>query len=64
MGAVADLSFIGAPTDDAVRTASYIGGLILTRRQKAALLKDYLAERGQALTPEIRRAADAYVEAL
>jgi hypothetical protein len=64
MGKVDDLSFIGAPIDDAVRTASFIGGMILTRRQKAGLLKDYLQEKGLSLTAEIRKGADAYVEAL
>jgi hypothetical protein len=64
MGKVADLSYIGAPVDDPVRTAAFIGGMILTKRQKAALLKDYLSEKGVTLSAEIRRAADAYVEAL
>ena len=64
MGKVADLGFVGAPVDNAAMTAAFIGGMILTKRQKAALLKDYLGEKGLSLTPEIRRAADAYVEAL
>jgi hypothetical protein len=64
MGAVADLLFIGAPTDDPIRTATFIGGLVLTRRQKAALLKDYLQEKGLILSPELKRAAGNYVEAL
>ena len=64
MGAVADLEYIGAPVVDPVRTAGFIGGMILTRRQKAALLKDYLLEKSLAISPDIRRAADAYVEEL
>jgi hypothetical protein len=59
-----DLRFIGAPVDDPVRTAAFIGGMILTKRQKAALLKDYLLEVGRSLDAEIRRAAEAYAEAL
>lgn len=64
MGKVDDLSFVGAPVDNPVSTAGFIGGMILTKRQKAALLKDYLLEKGLVITTEIRRAADAYVEAL
>lgn len=64
MGKVADLSFIGAPVSDPVLTAAFIGGMILTKRQKAALLKDYLSEKGLSLTAEVRRAADPYAEAL
>jgi hypothetical protein len=64
MGKVADLNYIGAPVDDPVRTAAFVGGMILTKRQKAALLKDYLSEKGVPLSAEIRRAADSYVEAL
>jgi hypothetical protein len=64
MGKVADLGFVGAPVDDPVMTAAFIGGMILTKRQKAALLKDYLSEKGVSLSAEIRRAADSYVEAL
>lgn len=64
MGAVADLGFIGAPVDSPVQTAAFIGGMILTKRQKASLLKDYLGEKGVALSAEIRRAADAYADAL
>jgi hypothetical protein len=64
MSVQADLGFLGAPIANPVSTASFIGGLILTRRQKASLLKDYLAEIGQSLTDEIRRAADAYADAL
>lgn len=64
MSKVDDLRFIGAPVDNPVSTAGFIGGMILTKRQKASLLKDYLQEKGVSLNSEIRRAADAYVEAL
>ena len=64
MGKRDDLSFMGAPVDNPVATAGFIGGLILTKRQKAALLKDYLTESGKALSDEVRRAADAYADAL
>lgn len=64
MGKIDDLRYVGAPVDDAVKTAAFIGGMILTKRQKAALLVDYLREKGLSLTAEVRRAADAYAEAL
>ena len=64
MPKIDDLRFIGAPVDDPRLTAAFIGGMILTKRQKAALLKDYLLEKGVSLDVGIRRAADAYVEAL
>lgn len=64
MPAIQDLEFIGAPVADPVQTAAFIGGMILTRRQKAALLKDYLTQKGAALTDEVRKAADAYADAL
>ncbi len=64
MAAVADLRFIGAPVEDAVATARFIAGLVLTRRQKASLLKEFLAERGFPLSDEVRAAADPFVEAL
>lgn len=64
MPKIDDLRFIGAPVDDPVQTARFIGGMILTKRQKAALLKDYLIEKGLGISTEIRHAADAYVEAL
>lgn len=64
MATIDDLRFIGAPVDDPRATAQFIGGMILTRRQKAALLKEYLREKGLVISTEIRRAADAYVEAL
>lgn len=64
MGKIADLQFVGAPVDSPAMTASFIGGMILTKRQKAGLLKDYLQEKGLSLTAEIRKGADAYVESL
>ena len=64
MGKIADLQYIGAPVEDPVRTAAFIGGMILTKRQKAALLKDYLGEKRVSIDAAIRGAADAYVEAL
>jgi hypothetical protein len=45
-------------------TAAFIGGMILTKRQKASLLKDYLSEKGLSIDAGIRRAADSYAEAL
>jgi hypothetical protein len=64
MGKVDDLLYIGAPVSDPVQTAAFIGGMILTKRQKAGLLKEYLQEKGLSLSAEIRKGADAYVEAL
>ncbi len=64
MGALEDLRFIGAPTEDPVATARFIAGLVLTRRQKAALLKEYLAQRNLPLSDEVRAAADPFAEAL
>lgn len=64
MAALEDLAFIGAPTLDAVATARFIAGLVLTRRQKASLLKEYLAQRGIPLSDEVRAAADPFAEAL
>jgi hypothetical protein len=64
MSKIDDLRFVGAPVDNPVGTAAFIGGMVLTKRQKASLLKDYLIEKGVSLSAEIRRAADAYVEAL
>jgi hypothetical protein len=62
--AIADLRFVGAPVDDPVATARYIAGMILTKRQKANLLKTYLSEKGVSLSSEIRSAADQYAEHL
>ncbi len=64
MAALEDLAFIGAPTQDSVATARFIAGLVLTRRQKASLLKEYLAQRGLPLSDEVRAAADPFAEAL
>ncbi len=64
MAALADLRFIGAPVDDTVATTRFIAGLVLTRRQKATLLKEFLAERGVPLSDEVRAAADPFAEAL
>lgn len=64
MGAVEDLRLIGAPVGDPVATARWIGGLIMTRRQKAALLREYLTELGLSLTTQVREAAEQYAEAL
>lgn len=59
-----DLKYVGAPIDDPVSTAAFIGGMILTKRQKASLLKDYLSARGASLSSDVRRAADSYADAL
>lgn len=64
MAVIDDLRFVGAPVDDPVATAGFIAGMILTKRQKASLLKDYLAGKGVSLSVEIRRAADPYADAL
>lgn len=64
MPKIDDLRFIGAPVESPTSTAAFIGGMVLTKRQKAALLKDYLSEKGVSLDAGIRRAADAYAEAL
>jgi hypothetical protein len=62
--ALADLRFVGAPVDDPVATARFIAGMVLTKRQKAALLKTYLSDTGRSLSSEIRTAADQYAEHL
>lgn len=64
MPIVDDLRYLGAPVHDAVRTAAFIAGMILTKRQKANLLKDYLAQRKLPMTAAIRTAADPYGDAL
>lgn len=61
---VADLRLLGAPVDDPVATARFVGGQILNRRQKAAVLRGYLSETGRPLTDAIRAAADQYAEFL
>lgn len=62
MAEVEDLRFLGAMVDDPVATAAFIGGLVLTRRQKLSLLERYLTQLGLTMTPEIRAAASAFVE--
>lgn len=64
MGAKADLAFVGAPVNDPVAVARFIGGMVLTRRQMASLLRRFLEDSGLALTEEVRRAAEAYAEFL
>ena len=64
MGKVDDLKYIGAPVEDPLMTAAFIGGMVLTKRQKAGLLKDYLQEKSLVLNDAIRKAADAYADAL
>lgn len=64
MGAIDDLRFVGASVDDSVGVARFISGMILTKRQKASLLKTYLSEKGVSLSVEIRSAADQYAEHL
>lgn len=64
MGAIDDLRFVGAPVDDPVGIARFISGMILTKRQKAGLLKTYLSEKGLSLSADIRSAADQYAEHL
>lgn len=63
MPQVDDLRFIGAPVGDAVMTAKFIGGLVLTKRQKAQALREYLLEKGISINEEIRKAAESYIEA-
>lgn len=64
MPVIEDLKFVGAPVADPVATAGFIAGMILTKRQKASLLKDYLSAQGVSLSAEIRKAADSYADAL
>ncbi len=64
MPVLEDLKFVGAPVADPIKTAAFIGGMILTRRQKASLLKDYLSAQGVSLSAAIRQAADSYADAL
>ncbi len=49
---------------DAVATARFIDGLVVTRRQKAGILREYLRNVGEELSEPIRTAADAYAEFL
>lgn len=60
----ADLRFLGAPVDDPVLTAAFIDGLIMTPRQKAAALRDYLIESNIPANEGIRQAAQNYIEFL
>lgn len=64
MSALADLVYLGAPVADVAATAAFIAKMVLTPRQKAAVLRDYLAEKREPLSVEIRRAAAAYEEFL
>lgn len=59
-----DLRVLGAPVEDPIQTALFVRGLVLTRRQKAALLLEYLRERGLPVTQQIREAADPFAEFL
>ncbi len=62
MASRADLRFLGAPVDDPVGTASFIDGMILTPRQKAAALRDYLVESNIVADEAIRTAAQSFIE--
>ena len=62
MATIADLRFLGVPVDDPIATAKFINGMILTDRQKAATLRDYLIEFGQAINEEIREAAGSFIQ--
>ncbi len=62
MASRADLRFVGAPVDDPVGTAAFIAGMILTPRQKAAALRDYLFESNVLPDAAIREAAQSFIE--
>lgn len=62
MASIADLRFLSVPVDDPVATARFIGGMILTDRQKAATLRDYLIESGQEINEAIREAAGSFIQ--
>lgn len=64
MAALTDLTFLGAPVGDPVAIATFISRMVLTKRQKAQLLRDYLSEKRLPLTVEVRRAAVDYEEHL
>lgn len=64
MARIDDLRQIGAPVEDPIRTAAFIDGLILTRRQKASALREYLRDVGQPVTDAVRAAATTYADAL
>lgn len=61
---MADLSALGFDVARPVDVARGIGGLILSREQKAALLRRYLQETGIPLSEQVLSAADSYREAL
>lgn len=58
------MRFIGAPVEDPVATARFIDGLVLTRRQKASALKEYLSDARLPLSAAVRAAATSYADAL
>lgn len=60
MGALADLQYLGAPVADGAATAKFIGGMILTRRQKGSLLLDYLRDARLSASFDVRKAASGY----
>ncbi len=60
----ADLRFLGAPVDDPAGTAAFIDGLIMTPRQKAAALRDFLVDSNVTVNEAIRAAAQNYIEFL
>ena len=62
MASIADLRLLGAQVENPVATATFINGLIITRRQKAGVLRDYLTEVGIDLSDEVRNAASEYLE--
>ncbi len=62
MASIADLRLLGAPVENPVATATFINGLIITRRQKASTLRDYLTEVGIEISDEVRNAASDYLE--
>lgn len=64
MGVVSDLASLGFDVGKPVEVARGIDVLILTRDQKAGLLKRYLAETGIPLSDPIRAAATTYGVAL
>ncbi len=53
MGALDDLRALGAPVDDAAKTARFIASLAATGAQKARLLRSYLREASEPLTREV-----------
>ncbi len=59
-----DLRQLGFNVARPVEVAQGIGALVLTREQKAGLLRRYLAETGIPMNEAIRNAAGLYKEAL